>query len=690
MHLIPQPRRVTEQEGVCPTDRGFAPSGDTAGLDAHLGHCGPDHSHPDRLQQGGPGPIPLKLKITAADTPAAGTPADQGYRLTVRPATVEIESPGTAGLRHGLATLRQIIRQFPRRMPCVTIEDGPEIRFRGVMLDVSRGKVPRRETLLALIDRLSEWKYNVLQLYWEDTYRLPEHPLIGHLAGAYTREDTELLDQYCRDRGIELQPSIQTFSHMHGILRLPGYQHLAESGSLFTLAPGKEETYTFLAEILGEILPWFSSRTVNINMDEAYDLGTGFSATDVKTRGAEAVFLDHIRRVCAIARNAGATRILLWADCLNTYPGLRDALGDEVVWVDWNYNPMDYYPSLENVHGGDRPFWAAPGTSSWNALFPRTGNARTNIHRYTAQARKLGAEGILVTHWGDYGHHQPLSFSSHGFCFAAHQAWTGGRDEEPGPNDGEPGPNNAPGQRFPAFERASETHFFSSPRQAEAFRILEGTNTLPGLQVGFKTQTIYALFDDILKGLTLTGNDTYPAIPLETFHGLTDCGARAAAVLNPVDGTNPGNEHDATDAPDTFSRELLLAAHLIHLVGRRGILSREIIDAFATSHVTEDRILGWILTLKELYRDYSRYREEFVRLWDLEARPEGREGALYLFDKGSTRYGEAVAWLAAQRERLLSHGTLDTTMETYRAHESYSTLWTDSCLNLWDRAYPWR
>ncbi len=666
MHLVPRPRSVMKHAGVCPTDRGFAATGNTGGLDAPLGCFELPHSRPDRLHEDGPGPIPLNLKITEA-----GLSSDQTYRLTVNSAMVEIESAGIAGLRYGLATLRQIIRQYSQEMPCVTVDDQPEIPFRGVMLDVSRGKVPRRQTLCALIDRLAEWKYNVLQLYWEDTYRIPGHPLIGDLAGAYTREETEFIDTYCSDRGIELQPSIQTFSHMHGILRLPGYQHLAESGSLFTLAPGKEETYVLLAEILEEVLSWFSSRTVNINMDEAYDLGTGFSASDVETRGAEAVFLDHIRRVCALARDAGAKQILLWADCLNTYPCLRDALGDDVVWVDWNYNPLEYFPSLENVHGDDRPFWVAPGTSSWNAIFPRTGNARRNIHRYISQARKLGTEGVLVTHWGDYGHHQPISFSSHGFFFAADQAWTGGQD-------------------FPEFDDALKTLFFTSFRQMDAFRILEETNELPGLQTGFKTQTLYALFDDILKGLTLTGNDAYPIITRETFQGLAECGARAVEVLQPEADESIAGSDDAAGSCDSFSRELLLAARLIHLVGRRGVLSWEIIDAFASSDISDDRLLSWILSLKYLYREYSWLREEFVRLWNIEARPEGREGALYLFDKGSTRYGEAVAWLATQRERLLSQGTIDTKMETYRAHESYSTLWTDSCLNLWDRAYPWR
>ena len=80
------------------------------------------------------------------------------------------------------------------------------------------------------------------------------------------------MDRHCCRHFMELQPCIQTYSHMHGVLRTPGYEMLSENQDLFSLAAGKEEVYEFLEEELAEVLPWFSSKTVNITMDEAYDL----------------------------------------------------------------------------------------------------------------------------------------------------------------------------------------------------------------------------------------------------------------------------------------------------------------------------------------------------------------------------------------------------------------------------------
>ncbi len=658
MYVLPKPKNMREKEGCCDLTRGLSLAGDDHGLQTEIKRL------PLNISSLG---LPLLLCITKnppaivpGDNPHANMLSVQAYRLEVSPSRITLEAMGQEGLRYGLATLRQLVRQAKGALPCMEIEDYPDIPYRGVMVDVSRGKIPTQKTLMELIDLLSDYKYNVLQLYWEDCYRVPAHPLIGTLNGFYTREEISLVDRYCADRGIELQPNIQTFSHMHGLLRLPGYQNLSENDNLFTLAPGKEGVYLLLDEILHEVLPWFSSKTVHINMDEAYDLGTGYSAEAVSRFGKTAVFKEHLERVCAIVRACGAEKIFIWGDSIQSHPELLAQLPDDVVCVDWNYNAMESFPSLRSYRGQEKAFWAAPGTSSWNAVFPRVQNACRNIRDYTREACEMGAEGILVTHWGDYGHHQPFSFSFYGFVFGAEQAFNGGRTD------------------IADFEDAAAVLFFASQTQREGFRILMEANELPSLQVGFKTQTIYALFDDLLKGMTLVGDKTYPAIPEGTFAVLLGLGDSAVKVLeSAVDDTR-------------FTQELLLAARMTRHIGRKGLLSYEIIKAFRERRIDESGILSWIYRLKLLYRDFSLLRETFSALWAEEALLTGREGALYLFDKAGTRYDEAVRWLAVQRRRLLAGKKPDTDLESYTAADGYGTLWTGDCMNMWDRAYPWR
>src|SRR6185437_16241030 len=103
------------------------------------------------------------------------------------------------------------------------------LSWRGVMLDISRGKVPTLKTLFHLVDEISTYKINMLQLYTEDTFCSRRHPRIGQGSGALSAEDIVALDLYCRERHIELVPCLQSFGHMRKILELPDYAHLAES-----------------------------------------------------------------------------------------------------------------------------------------------------------------------------------------------------------------------------------------------------------------------------------------------------------------------------------------------------------------------------------------------------------------------------------------------------------------------------
>ena len=73
------------------------------------------------------------------------------------------------GLNYGIVTFKQIFdlycgTQSPLQLPYIIIQDYPDFYHRGVMLDVSRDKVPTMETLYDLIDLLSKWKIN--QVFW--------------------------------------------------------------------------------------------------------------------------------------------------------------------------------------------------------------------------------------------------------------------------------------------------------------------------------------------------------------------------------------------------------------------------------------------------------------------------------------------------------------------------------------------
>ena len=89
---------------------------------------------------------------------------DQGYRLEVTPTGIHVQGHDPAGVFYGVCTLIQLIQSCGGDLPCLKILDWPDFPARGVMLDISRDKVPSMQTLRALVDRLAGWKVNQLQL----------------------------------------------------------------------------------------------------------------------------------------------------------------------------------------------------------------------------------------------------------------------------------------------------------------------------------------------------------------------------------------------------------------------------------------------------------------------------------------------------------------------------------------------
>ena len=86
-----------------------------------------------------------------------------------------------------MATLRQLLREYGRRLPCLQIRDWPDFSRRGVMLDISRGRVPKLETLLELVEQLADFKINELQLYTEHTFAYRQHKSVWRELGRADR-----------------------------------------------------------------------------------------------------------------------------------------------------------------------------------------------------------------------------------------------------------------------------------------------------------------------------------------------------------------------------------------------------------------------------------------------------------------------------------------------------------------------
>ena len=368
----------------------------------------------------------------------------QSYRLRIGADGIAAEAQDRAGLFYAAVTLAQLIERSGGALPAVEIEDAPDFQVRGVMLDISRDKVPTMESLFRLTDRLADLKINQLQLYTEHAFAYREHEDVWKNASPMTPDDVRALDAYCQKRCVDLVPNQNSFGHLERWLTLPRYNGLAElpeggaplpwggfRSQPTTLCPTDPQCVRFLSELYDDLLPNFTSRLFNVGCDETFDLRGpgGRSRKLVEEQGEGRVYLDFLKKIHRLVSERGHT-MAFWGDIIIRHPELIAELPKNAVALEWGYeadHPFDAHGALFEKSG--IPFYVCPGTSSWNSLAGRTSNMRENLRIAAEQGLRHGATGYLITDWGDGGHWQPLSVSYAGFTYGACLAWCRERNE---------------------------------------------------------------------------------------------------------------------------------------------------------------------------------------------------------------------------------------------------------------------
>jgi len=359
----------------------------------------------------------------------------EGYVLTIDKRGVTIEFREPPGLRAAAATFRQLLRQFGRRLPCLKIRDWPDFARRGVMLDISRGRVPRLETLLDLASKLAELKINELQLYTEHTFAYQRHKSVWQSWGALTAREIRILDTHCRSLGIDLVPNQNSFGHLRYFLADPSLKELGELAEPYeaetkdflrrptTLAPDHPGTLPFLKGLYDELLPNFSSHYFNVGCDETWDLGKGQSRKVCQRKGNGQVYLDFLKQIHHEVSQRGKT-MMFWGDIILKYPQLIKFLPKEVVALNWGYEAdHPFAKEAAQFARANIPFYVCPGTSTWQTIIGRHDNALANLRAAAKVGKRYGAIGFLNTDWGDGGHPQPLAVSWPLFAGGAALAW---------------------------------------------------------------------------------------------------------------------------------------------------------------------------------------------------------------------------------------------------------------------------
>lgn len=282
----------------------------------------------------------------------------EGYRLNVSKGKVVVEGSTAAGVFYGIVTMAQQINSHG--LKCGVIEDSPRYAWRGFMVDESRHYMGE-EKVLQLLDMMAYYKLNKFHWHLTDSegwrIEIKQYPKLTQVgaigcqsnpdapAQFYTTEAISRVLAYAKARHIEVIPEIDMPGHATSATK--AYPEYNGGGSEmypnFTFNVGKEETYDFLTDILGDVAGQFTSDYIHLGGDEvSFGIEAWSSNKDIRNmmkrnslstiKDAEGYFMHRmVDTVSVIGRN-----VIVWDDVLGF-----DLDKDKVTIMWWRHDKVN-------------------------------------------------------------------------------------------------------------------------------------------------------------------------------------------------------------------------------------------------------------------------------------------------------------------------------------------------------------
>lgn len=240
---------------------------------------------------------------------------EEEYILTVSGRKAVVQASALSGILYAIETMKQLLPveiytgvpapNVNWTLPCMTIQDKPRFRYRGMHLDVSRHFFDMAE-VKRYLDIMAIHKLNVFHWHLTDDQgwrlEIKKYPqlteigsvrsktLIGHGRDSrtydnipygegcwYSQDQVREIIDYAATRGIEVIPEIDLPGHM--LAALATFPELGCTGGPYevwgrwgisdeVLCAGKESTMVFLENVLSEVADLFPSEYVHIGGDE--------------------------------------------------------------------------------------------------------------------------------------------------------------------------------------------------------------------------------------------------------------------------------------------------------------------------------------------------------------------------------------------------------------------------------------
>jgi glycosyl hydrolase family 20 len=330
-----------------------------------------------------------------------------GERLTV-------EAPDISAAARGLFLAACALRDG-RNVP--ELHQTRHIASCGMMLDMSRGGVMTVEAVKRMIDAHAALGLNLMMLYTEDTYTVPEAPYLGYLRGRYTEKELREMDDYAAESGVELVPCVQTLAHLEQFLQWDVNRDIKDNDCVLMIDEPK--TYAWIRAALTALRRCFRTNRIHIGMDEAHGVGLGEYYQKHGAVNRFELLNRHLNRVVDICKELGFKPIM-WSDMFyrlgsknNDYydtdavvPESAIAQIPDVALCYWDYYHTDeqfYAGMLEGHRQMGKEVVFAGGIWTWSGILPHVRKTNATMYPALRACLKAGIGTVLATSWGDDG-----------------------------------------------------------------------------------------------------------------------------------------------------------------------------------------------------------------------------------------------------------------------------------------------
>lgn len=333
-----------------------------------------------------------------------GPESPEAYTLKVTPDGGTVQATSSAGLFYAVQTLCQLIEgnAAEASLPEVEVRDWPSLAYRGTMIDISHGPLPKEEEIKRQLDFLARWKSNQYYLYSEDSIELRGYPLLNP-EGRLTQDEVRRIVAYGRERHIDVIPNLDLYGHQHDLFRIEEYSELSDEPHGTEFDPSNPKVANLLTDWANQLADLFPSPFVHIGLDETFQIEQATRAPGVAATPS-ALFVKQLTMVTHLFQEHGK-HVIAFGDIMVKYPQIIPDLPPGLIAAAWYYTSEDptYKRWLAPLIANHVPHIVEPGVMSYDNIAPDFKTTFENIDTFLAAGRSSGALGLVNTVWADDG-----------------------------------------------------------------------------------------------------------------------------------------------------------------------------------------------------------------------------------------------------------------------------------------------